>query len=280
MVWIFFGDCVTLLPYGCCVLWCALFWLSFSFFVGCSFFVSLFVGFLEAFAQEDFLRNDPDCVYLSSLNQALKRLWPYTCPQWVTCLRDLAAQKKAERKEKHTAAPTLENTAAQAPGVPGYATASSPGTPEASVETAAHAPGLAGSSTASVGSRLSASRVEADGLFVGDIVVLDNSVGKDFRGQEAQVLRVFPKSVKVTMLQGKGKAKTKNFDQNVCKVVQPSTLRQKTGRQASSEAASAADGPDPQLLRLRLQTPPRSTTMSSKRHGWRGRLGLGDGESE
>jgi hypothetical protein len=60
-------------------------------------------------------------------------------------------------------------------------------------------------------------------LVVGDIVVLDNSVGKHFRGQEAQVLKVWPKSVKVAMLQPRmGKPKTKNIDRNVCKLVEPS----------------------------------------------------------
>ena len=58
----------------------------------------------QAFTHEDLRKFDPEFVYLSSLNQAFKKIWPQNCPHWVQCLRDFAAQKKAERKEKHTSA--------------------------------------------------------------------------------------------------------------------------------------------------------------------------------
>ena len=183
-------------------------------------------------------------------------MWPYNCPQRVLCLRDFAAQKEAERKEKHAAALATETTAAEAPEATGAATEA--------LETAAEAPVLARSSAALVRAIGKAARVLTDGLFVGDIVVLDNSVGKDFRGLEAQVVRVLPKSVKVTMPQGKGTATTKNFDPNACKVAQPSTLRLKLGRQSSSGALSAVDAlataqPPPESAASALATPDATT---------------------
>jgi len=132
------------------------------------------------------------------------------------------------------------------PGVFHAASASSPQTPEAAAqapETAAQAAEIDASDAAPVTAIPKASRVLKDRLIVGDIVVLGNSVGKDFRGQEAEVLRVFGKNVKLSMLHGKVKGKHKNFDHKVCKVVRPSTFRIGPGRQASSEALSAADAP-------------------------------------
>ena len=210
----------------------------------------------QAFTHEDLRRNDPDCACLSSLNQALKKMWPCNCPQWVLCLRDFAAQKKAERKEKHAAVLATETTAGQ-----------SPETTEAAaeaLETAAEAPVLARSSAALVRAIGKAARVLTDGLFVGDIVVLDNSVGKDFRGLEAQVVRVSPKSVKVTMLHGKGTAEAKNFDPSVCKVVQPSTLRLKLGRQSSSGALSAVDAPATAESAASAPATPDATTIKEE----------------
>ena len=200
----------------------------------------------QAFTHEDLRRNDPDYAYLNTLNQAFKKLWPFNSPQWVQCLRDFAAQRKAERKEKQTAAPALETTACVSPGVSHAASAASPQTPEAAAqapETQAQAAETDASDAAPVTAIPKASRVLKDRLVVGDIVVLDNSVAKDFRGQEAEVLRVFAKNVKLTMLHGKGKGKHKNFDPKVCKVVRPSTFRLGPVRQASSEALSAADAP-------------------------------------
>ena len=154
--------------------------------------------------------------------------------------------EKGRAEGKHTSALDAENTACESPGGRAAASASSPQTPEAAVvtpETAAQASGLGPSDGFPVRAIRKASRVLVHSFVVGDIVVLDDSVGKEFRGQEAQVVKVLAKSVKVTMLQGMGKAKTKNFDHNVCKVVQPSTLRLKPGRQASSDVLSAVDAP-------------------------------------
>ena len=208
------------------------------------------------------------------LSQALKKMRPYNCPQWVLCLRDFAAQKKAEREEKDAAVLATETTAAEAPEATEAAAEA--------LETAAEAPVLARSSAPLVRAIGKAARVLTDGLFVGDIVVLDNSVGKDFRGLEAQVVRVSPNSVKVTMLQVKGTAKTKNFDPSVCKVVQPSTLRLTPGRQSSSGALPAADAPATAESAASAPATPDATTIKEEEcdAALAKALGLGDDDSE
>ena len=59
---------------------------------------------------------------------------------------------------------------------------------------------------------------------VGDIVRLDETVGKDFRNCEAQITKLGAKMATVTVTTGKKKpVKVVRFQQ--CTVIQPSTLR-------------------------------------------------------
>ena len=77
---------------------------------------------------------------------------------------------------------------------------------------------------------------------VRDIVLLDNTVGKAFAGQEAQVTEVTRRALAVIIVTGKMQGKQKQLKPNQCSPIHPITLRNAGPVGRSPRTAAVAPG--------------------------------------
>ena len=203
----------------------------------------------------DFKLIEP--AHLQSLSKSLGRLWPSKPPLWVQLLRD-RAKKEAEEQAAASAAAApgaLAAGADPAGGAPGAVASDSAGAaPEVAAASAAgvaaasaageDAAGAAPGTPTPGGDGGGAPEVPDAGFMIGDIVRLDDSVGKRFINQEAQVTKVSPKMVTVAFINLKDKPKS--VLKTACAIVQHSTLKaMRAASAAGAPGASAAVAPGP-----------------------------------
>ena len=157
------------------------------------------------------------------LAKRLAKLFVNAAPTWVSALRERAATiakeaAKANNKE-------AEKSAALAPAAAGAAAATEP---------AAHA--------AAASEEQQLAQLEAEGLCVGDIVMIGSS-SKKYGGDEARVTKLMSKQIVVVMTSGNyAGEKGRRFRPSAVNLIKPSALRKAaaSGRKAPDAAAAVA----------------------------------------
>ena len=154
---------------------------------------------------------------LLAVVKLLDKLFKYKPPQFLTSMREKAAEYRKAVAAEHQAAP-----AAAAPGMPA-------GAPEAPEETA-KAGDSAGEPDETAEETAKPAEEAASRYFIGDVVRLSNNVGMKYKGAEAIVTKVTAKQVKVDVITGDYQHQGKTFPASQCTLVLPSNLRDEFGR--------------------------------------------------
>ena len=199
--------------------------------------------------------NEAPNVRLHQIAKALGKVWPHKGPAWAMAVREAAqAAKEAAQAAKLKAAQDASQAAQ--PKAPAAQAASGEGPKEKEEEAAKETeeeaePPKEKEEEAATGAVAASGAADfkptVKDFVVGDIIKLDDSVGKRFHEQEAQVIKVTAKMITVTLTSGKEKL-PKTFSKTAAKVIHPSTLRaagagaDSAGTAPQGGAASGAPG--------------------------------------
>jgi len=226
---------------------------------------------------------------LASHTRCIAKLWherQTSVPLWVARIRERAAEQKAKKDAASSKLQAMAGNAeldALAAGSPAVAAEES-GDDDAAPAAKPQPPRVR--VTAKGGSK----KKDEDRFVLGDIVTLDlASAGKlarqKYDKEEAQIIKVAPKAVKVTLLSGKYEGQTKQFAIEQCVLLQPSALRPAAAAESGS-SSSAAVRPEATSAAARPAAPsaaarPSSASLLDNKQAKKFAAALfGDGEDE